>query len=333
MNAVELIQSQFNKDAICRVLEYYGVNRIHHFGSAVRCCCPIHGGNNPTSFVWKDNGLWYCHTQCNEGGDIFTFVSKMEGIDSEKNFKDVVDKVAEILNVDVKNATYDMKAIQSSKELEQWRKAIKNKNNICVSEEYNLAQLGEIQKLSKYRGISSETLDLFEVCYSREHDRIVFPIRDESNKCVGVTMRRRDNNNPIKWLHYPSGIRVGEYLYGMNLSLGDTPWLVEGAIDVLRLRDIGIFALGCFGAKLTDEQAKILIRNFTSINLMYDGDKAGLDATKMALDKLKGKMDITIYILPWGVDPGAITSDTWENVKIYKPYEFEKVYQNMEQCV
>ena len=66
---------------------------------------------------------------------------------------------------------------------------------------------------------------------------------------------------------------------------------------------------------------------------MYDGDKAGLDATYSAIQKLKGKMDINVYVLPWGVDPGAITPNTWEDIKIYKPYEFEEMYKNMEQCV
>ena len=42
---------------------------------------------------------------------------------------------------------------------------------------------------------------------------------------------------------------------------------------------------------------------------------------------------MNIYVLPWGVDPGDITPHTWEHIKIYKPYEFEEVYKNMEQCV
>ena len=333
MNIVELVQSQMNLDRIADVLNYYGVNRVHNFGSTIRCTCPIHGGDNPTSFVWKDNGLWFCHTACGRGGDVFNFVAEMENLDDETNFKEVANKVAQISNIDVTNVTYNAKTRENLKELEQWKRSVMNKKTICKTEEYNLAKLGELKDISRYIGISEKTLRRFEVSYSKDMDRIVFPIRDESGTCIGATMRRRDNNNPIKWLHYPTGIKVGEYLYGMHLNLGNTPWIVEGAIDVLKLRDLDIFALGCFGAKLTDEQAKILIRNFTSVNLMYDGDKAGLDATYSAIQKLKGKMDINVYVLPWGVDPGAITPNTWEDIKIYKPYEFEEMYKNMEQCV
>lgn len=333
MNAVEIIQSKINIDSITDILEYYGVNRVHRFGSSIRCCCPIHGGNNPTAFVWKDSGLWYCHTGCDKGGDVFNFVGEMEHLEIEKDFKQITNKVAEILNINVENATYDITSRRNNKEFDDWKRSINAKKKVMTEEEFNVASLGEINRISRYRGISEETLRLFEVGYSKDHDRIVFPIRNEVGTCIGVTMRRRDNTNPIKWLHYPTGVKVGEYLYGLNLNIGEVPWLVEGAIDVLKLRDMGIFALGCFGAKLTDEQVKILIRNFTSVNIMYDGDKAGMDATYNAIQKLKNKMDMNIYVLPWGVDPGDITPHTWEHIKIYKPYEFEEVYKNMEQCV
>ena len=98
MNIVELVQSQMNLDRIADVLNYYGVNRVHNFGSTIRCTCPIHGGDNPTSFVWKDNGLWFCHTACGRGGDVFNFVAEMENLDVETNFKEVANKVAAFTN-------------------------------------------------------------------------------------------------------------------------------------------------------------------------------------------------------------------------------------------
>ena len=38
-------------------------------------------------------------------------------------------------------------------------------------------------------------------------------------------------------------------------------------------------------------------------------------------------------VLPFGVDPGDIQPTTWEDIKIYKPYQFEEVYNNMEKCI
>ena len=333
MNIAEIIKGRMNIDTICDILEYYGAKKIYRMGSTVRCACPIHGGNNPTSFVWKDNGLWYCHTRCGTGGDIFNFIALKENLDVEKNFKEVANKIAEIIHIDVTGAIYDISSARNYKELNDWKNFVKAKNVKSETEEFNLHSLGELKPVSRYRGISQETLELYEVSYCKDQDRIVFPIRDVNNKCIGVTMRRRNNDEKIKWLHKPSGIKVGEQLYGLHLVDNGVPFLVEGAIDVLNIRDFGLSGLGCFGAKLTDEQVKILVKNFTSVNIMYDGDKAGMDATYMAVQKLKYKMDINVYVLPWGVDPGSIDSNTWENVKIYKAYEFERIYKNFESVI
>ena len=54
MNIVELVQSQMNLDRIVDVLNYYGVNRVHNFGSTIRCTCPIHGGDNHHGYARQD---------------------------------------------------------------------------------------------------------------------------------------------------------------------------------------------------------------------------------------------------------------------------------------
>lgn len=46
-----------------------------------RCSCPIHGGDNATAFsISSDLQTWNCHSKCDCGGDIFTFVEKKEGV-------------------------------------------------------------------------------------------------------------------------------------------------------------------------------------------------------------------------------------------------------------
>ncbi len=43
-----------------------------------RAPCPIHGGDNPTSFEVYDDGGWRCHSQCQTGGDAVLFVAIRE---------------------------------------------------------------------------------------------------------------------------------------------------------------------------------------------------------------------------------------------------------------
>lgn len=44
-----------------------------------RCCCPLHGGDNPTSFCVRD-GVFHCFA-CGESGDVVSLVQKLHGWD------------------------------------------------------------------------------------------------------------------------------------------------------------------------------------------------------------------------------------------------------------
>jgi DNA primase len=54
--------------------------------------CPFHDNKRTPAFViWPETGTWRCFGECNEGGDIFKFVMKKEGID----FKEALQRLAE----------------------------------------------------------------------------------------------------------------------------------------------------------------------------------------------------------------------------------------------
>ena len=95
MSAVEIIKANLDVE---KILEHYNAKGIAHYGDFIRCCCPIHNGDNPTAFVMNtEKGLWSCKTNDCGDGDIFTLVEKME----DMNFPQAVQKVAEILGIDI----------------------------------------------------------------------------------------------------------------------------------------------------------------------------------------------------------------------------------------
>jgi DNA primase len=54
--------------------------------------CPFHDNKRTPAFVvWPETGTWRCFGECNEGGDIFKFVMKKEGVD----FKEALQRLAE----------------------------------------------------------------------------------------------------------------------------------------------------------------------------------------------------------------------------------------------
>src|SRR5262249_30281157 len=49
-------------------------------GKAFKGLCPFHGERTPSFYVFPETGTWRCFG-CNEGGDLFSFVEKQQGLD------------------------------------------------------------------------------------------------------------------------------------------------------------------------------------------------------------------------------------------------------------
>ena len=64
-----------------------------------------------------------------------------------------------------------------------------------------------------------------------------------------------------------------------------------------------------FGAHLTEEQYRLLLRLGKDIIWCYDGDTAGILATKEAVKKMRNKVTQWVITLPEGADPGNCTSE------------------------
>ena len=55
--------------------------------------CPFHDNKRTPAFVvWPDSGTWRCFGECNEGGDIFKFIMKKEGLDFKEALQRLADK-------------------------------------------------------------------------------------------------------------------------------------------------------------------------------------------------------------------------------------------------
>src|SRR5579863_2781065 len=63
------------------VVEEIGlVVALHRSGKSYKGPCPFHNERTPSFYVFPESQTWRCFG-CNEGGDVFTFVEKQQGID------------------------------------------------------------------------------------------------------------------------------------------------------------------------------------------------------------------------------------------------------------
>lgn len=311
MDAVSLLNKHIN---IGTLLNHYRFDKVKDEGNLIRCACKIHGGDHPTAFVANhENNLWFCHTGGCGGGDAYTLVQKMEDCD----FHTAVQRVAHILGIDIGNLHIMERKAAHINELAKWIKVMKAKKKVDLPE-YKLTC--EVKRVTKFRQFSKETIDHFGLIFIPEIDclrsdgttyqltnRLGIPIHNEHGVQVGVSLRRTKPNDIPKWSHQPRNIKTAELLYNYDLVRNESVIaVVEGIFDTWAYHEINVPSVCTYGAHLSDEQYKMLLRTGADIVLSYDGDHAGREVTKKAIKMLKNKANLYVVQFNDGEDPESI---------------------------
>jgi phage/plasmid primase-like uncharacterized protein len=63
-----------------------------------RAPCVIHSGSNSSAFVWRDSGLWHCHS-CGRGGDKIALVREVR----QCSFREAVEFLAALAGVEYRH--------------------------------------------------------------------------------------------------------------------------------------------------------------------------------------------------------------------------------------
>ncbi len=219
--------------------------------------CPFHDNKHTPAFViWPETGTWRCFGQCNEGGDIFKFVMKRDGLD----FKDALQKLADRAGVKVES--YQREAPQVREANEHLRALLEDAIIFYRTHLFNnqdvLAYLHEKRKLTDAtietfclgyapsgwdsalkhftaKGYNQQDLIDSGLLTVRENDverstsnaqrvydrfrhRIMIPIRDENGKMAGFGARIVDPTDIPKFLNSPETpiFTKGHLLYGLD---------------------------------------------------------------------------------------------------------------------
>lgn len=149
--------------------------------------------------------------------------------------------------------------------------------------------------------------------------RVMFPIHNLSGKVVafGGRILTKDVkqakyiNSPETDIYTKGNLVYGIYQAKNEIRKQGACFLVEGYTDVLSLYQAGIQnVVASSGTALTKEQVKLIKRFTQNIILIYDGDKAGINAALRGVDiMLEEEMDVRVVILPDGEDPDSFVKN------------------------
>jgi DNA primase len=293
--------------------------------------CPFHSNTRTPAFaVFADTGTWRCFGQCNEGGDIFGFVMKKEGLDFSGALRILADKAG----VELKPQTPEEQA--AAEEHEHVRALLEEavtfyRHQLLMTPTGKLA-LDYLQQ----RGLTSETIEAFGLgyapdaweaasayfkskkyregdlleaglvserdgggVYDRFRNRLMFPIRDERGRMAGFGARILNPDDVPKFLNSPQTVVFdkGRLLYGLDrarkaIRAQDQAVIVEGYLDVIALHQAGFAnAVSPMGTALSEHQLYLLKRFSRRIVLALDPDEAGGRATLRGLQIARQAMD------------------------------------------
>ena len=166
MDPINEIKSRLSiEDVVARYIT------LKKAGKNLKGLCPFHDDTHPSFIVNTEQNFAWCFA-CQNGGDIFAFVQKMEGID----FPESVQLIAEIAGVDSKEFSEKFLKNQTPEKIEENK--IKNKQKKEYSE--------------RLREVLEETNTFFLANFEKnpEAQKYVFETRKffkstQKNFCIG----------------------------------------------------------------------------------------------------------------------------------------------------
>jgi DNA primase len=194
-----------------------------------------------------------------------------------------------------------------------WRNLLEYLRSIGFSEKEML-----LAGLIKGKGEDNRFYDIFRY-------RIMFPIFDSVGRVIAFSGRTLDlSGNEAKYINSPETpiFKKAEVLYGFHLAkFGirkmDFAMIVEGQMDLLMSHQGGfINTVATSGTALSEEHLKKIRRITDNLVVAFDLDKAGIQATKRALDLvLKFGFNVKIVNLMNSKDPADLAKENLSDFK------------------
>ena len=327
-DAKEEVRSRLNIEDV--IGEYVQLKRA---GRNFKGLSPFSGEKTASFYVSPDKHIWHDFSS-NKGGDVFTFVMEVEGMD----FREALDHLARKSGVDM--SMYDTKG---SQEIAKRKKRLIEANDLAAKyyQQSLIQNPHAIEYVFKKRGLSKQIVQDFRIGYAPTsgdalvqflkkkgfsaqelsqaglvnqyggdmfRGRMTVALMDSTGQVIGFTARIiEDDPNAPKYLNTPQTLLYdkGRHVFGLSqakeaIRKNDYAVIVEGNLDVVSSHQAGILqVVATAGTAITENHLRALVRLSGHARLAFDGDKAGLAATERAIPIAQSAgIDLTIISLP-----------------------------------
>ena len=252
--------------------------KLINAGSNLKAACPFHKEKTPSFFVSPSRESWHCFG-CNRGGDIFSFVMEIEGVEFPEALKILAARAGvELEQVDMKQVSERSRLVELLETAKRFYENELKKNSDVIAYLKERGLKGETAKafgigfapdewrslnvflsargfsnpeiekagmaIKKSSVVSSQLSDF----YDRFRSRIMFPLNNSSGQIAGFSARifAKEDDKMGKYINTPQTILYdkSKLLYGFDKAKNeirkkDFCILVEGQMDVIMSHQAG----------------------------------------------------------------------------------------------
>ena len=294
--------------------------QIRKRGRNYLCSCPFHSEKTPSCTIFPETQTFYCFG-CGAGGDVITFIMKIENLDFTEALKLLADR-----------AGIEMPEFSGNPEKSQLKTRIYEMNRLSANFFYNCLVKGSDSTGRAYfsgRRISPQTVKKYGLGYAPDgwtnlvkylqskgytdkeitsawlgsisqktgniydifRKRVIFPIIDVRKNVIGFGGRVLDDSKP-KYINTADTLVFDKSnnLFSLNFArkTKDKKFILcEGYMDVIALNQAGYEnAVATLGTAITPAQARIISHYADEVIIAYDSDSAGQNASRKAIQYL-----------------------------------------------
>lgn len=331
----EYIDEVVRRSDITEVVSSYV--HLRHRGRTHTGLCPFHSEKTPSFVVYPETQSFYCFG-CGAGGDVITFVRKINNLDYVEAVKMLAGRAgmpmpeeddkagrlrSRVLAINKEAARFFYEQLNAENDDARTARAYWRGRGLSDSTirrfglGYSPNDFGALRRHLRARGYTEEEMLASGLqkrsekgnVYDVFRGRVMTPIFDLRGNVIAFGGRVLGDEKP-KYINSPETLfyKKSKAMFALNIakkSASRRYILCEGYMDVISLHQAGFdTAVAACGTALTQDQVRLLGEYADEVVLCYDSDEAGQKATARSLGLFaESPVKVSVLNIPGAKDP------------------------------